>query len=149
MLLIVFIIAIVGTRKLSETDYYKRSDLDVAIFVGNVVIGFAVFCAASVMIVCSSSPMEVKLYEQENLKIEKKIDLLTKRYIDHESDFYKNFKKGDGIALVETYPELKSNELISTQLKIYNENNNKLLEAKKDEIYCNTAKWWLYFGGKR
>lgn len=149
MLLILFVVAIVGTRKLSKTDYYRRSDLDIAIFIGNVVIGFAVFSTVLVMIMCSSGSIEVKLYEQENEKIEKKIDLLTKRYIDHESDFYKNFKKGDGVALVETYPELKGNELISTQLKIYERNNNKLLEAKKDEIYCNTAKWWLYFGGKR
>lgn len=149
MLLILFVVVIVGTCKLSKTNYYKSSDLSVAIFTGNVIIGFAVFCTASVMLMCSSSSMEVKLYEQENLKIEKKIDLLTKKYMDHESDFYKDFKKGDGVVLVETYPELKSNELISEQLKIYERNNNKLLKAKRDEIYCNTAKWWLYFGGRR
>lgn len=149
MLLILFIVAIIGTKKLSETDYYKRSDLDVAIFVGNVVIGFAVFCTVLAMVMYSPGSMEVKLYEQENEKIEKRIDLLTKKYMDHESDFYKNFKKGDGVVLVELFPELKSNELVSEQLKVYERNNNKLLKAKKDEVYCNTAKWWLYFGGKR
>ena len=149
MLLILFIVAIIGTKKLSETDYYKRSDLDVAIFIGNVVIGFAVFSTVLVMIMYSSGSMKAKLYEQENKKIEKKIDLLTKKYIDHESDFYKNFKRGDGVALVETFPELKSNELVGEQLKAYERNNNKLLEAKEDEIYCNNAKWLLYFGGKR
>lgn len=149
MLLILFVVAIIGTKKLSETDYYKRSDLDVAIFIGNVVIGFAVFTTVLVMVMYSSGSMKVKLYEQENKKIEKKIDLLTKKYIDHESDFYKNFKKGDGVVLVETFSELKSNELVSEQLKVYERNNNKLLEAKEDEIYCNVAKWLLYFGGKR
>lgn len=149
MLLILFVVAIIGTKKLSETDYYKRSDLDVAIFIGNVVIGFAVFTTVLVMVMYSSGSMKVKLYEQENKKIEKKIDLLTKKYIDHESDFYKNFKKGDGVVLVETFPELKSNELVSEQLKVYERNNNKLLEVKEDEIYCNVAKWLLYFGGKR
>lgn len=149
MLLILFVVAIIGTKKLSETDYYKRSDFDVAIFIGNVVIGFAVFTTVLVMVMYSSGSMKVKLYEQENKKIEKKIDLLTKKYIDHESDFYKNVKKGDGVVLVETFPELKSNELVSEQLKVYERNNNKLLEAKEDEFYCNVAKWLLYFGGKR
>lgn len=149
MLLILLIVAIIGTKKLSETDYYKRSDLDMVLFICDITIGFAVFSTVLVMIMYSPGSMKVKLYEQENKKIEKKIDLLAKKYMDHESDFYKNFKKGDGVVLVETYPELKSNELIGEQLKVYERNNNKLLKAKKDEIYCNTAKWWLYFGGKR
>lgn len=79
MLLILFVVAIIGPKKLSETDYYKRSDLDVAIFIGNVVIGFAVFTTVLVMVMYSSGSMKVKLYEQENKKIEKKIDLLTKK----------------------------------------------------------------------
>ena len=149
MLLLLSVIAVVGTHKLSKTKYYKNSDLDIVLFIVDLLIGFTVVCTVLVMVLYSPESMKVKLYEQENVKIERKIDLLAKNYIDHESDFYKNFKKGDGVALVETYPELKGNELLKEQIKIYEKNNNRLLEAKQGEIYCNACKWLLYFGGRK
>lgn len=149
MLLLLSVIAVVGTYKLSKTEYYKNSYLDMVLFIVDFLIGFITFCIIIAMVSYFPENAKVKLYEQENVKIERKIDLLAKNYMDHESDFYKNFKQGDGVVLVETYPELKGNELIKEQIRLYEKNNNKLLEVKQGEIYLNTCKWLLYFGGKR
>lgn len=45
------------------------------------------------------------------------------------------------------YPELKSDELVSNQIDIYNSNNKKIKKLKLQKIENQKAKFYLYFGG--
>ena len=56
-------------------------------------------------------------------------------------------KLKDGDVLIQMYPELKSNELVSKQIDIYNENNKKIKKLKLEKIKNQKAKFYLYFGG--
>lgn len=91
---------------------------------------------------------KIKMYETQNQQLERKIDVTVKNYMDHEKDAYKEFKAGDGIALITTYPELRSNELVKEQMSTYQSNNRKIAKLKEKEIDCNVTKWWIYFGGE-
>lgn len=91
---------------------------------------------------------KIKMYETQNRQLERKIDVTVKSYMNHEKDTYKEFKAGDGMALITTYPELRSNELVKKQMDTYQSNNRKIAKLKEKEIDCNVTKWWIYFGGE-
>jgi hypothetical protein len=91
---------------------------------------------------------KIKMYETQNQQLERKIDVAVKSYMNHEKDTYKEFKAGDGMALITTYPELRSNELVKEQMNTYQSNNRKIAKLKEKEIDCNVTKWWIYFGGE-
>jgi hypothetical protein len=52
----------------------------------------------------------------------------------------------DIVVLTQLYPDLKSNEMVNTQIQIYQENNNKIKELKEQKLDYQVSKWWLYFG---
>ena len=91
---------------------------------------------------------KIKMYETQNQQLERKIDVTVKSYMNHEKDTYKEFKAGDGMALITTYPELRSNELVKEQMNTYQSNNRKIAKLKEKEIDCNVTKWRVYFGGE-
>lgn len=92
---------------------------------------------------------KIEVYKTQNQQLERKIDTVVKNYMDHEKDTYKEFKAGDGMTLIATYPELRSNELVKKQVETYEKNNRKITKLEEDEIDYNVIKWWLYFGGRR
>lgn len=91
---------------------------------------------------------KIKMYETQNRQLERKIDVTVKSYMNHEKDTYKEFKAGDGMALITTYPELRSNEFVKEQMNTYQSNNRKIVKLKEKEIDCNVTKWWVYFVGE-
>lgn len=91
---------------------------------------------------------KITMYETQNQQLERKIDVTVKNYMNHEKDTYKEFKAGDGMALITTYPELRSNELVKEQMNTYQSNNRKIAKLKEKEIDYNVTRWWIYFGGK-
>lgn len=89
---------------------------------------------------------KIKMYEEENQKIEKQVDVLVKQYMEYEGKTLTEFKSESSITLVSLYPELKSDTLISKQIEVYIANNNKIKELKECEIEMKIGKWLLYFG---
>ena len=89
---------------------------------------------------------KIKMYQEENQKIEKQVDVLVKQYMEYEGKTLTEFKSESSIALVSLYPELKSDTLISKQIEVYIANNNKIKELKEYEIEMKIGKWLLYFG---
>lgn len=90
---------------------------------------------------------KIKMYQKENKQIEKQIDTLVKEYTKYESNTLKEFSNKSNITLVTMYPNLKSDELVKSQINTYTENNKKIKELKEDKLNYKLAKWWLYFGG--
>lgn len=89
---------------------------------------------------------KIDMYNEENLNIEKSMEILIQQYMDYESNTYKNLKGESSITLVSLYPELKADKLVEQQLTIYVENNNKIKSLKEDKINISNYRWWLYFG---
>lgn len=89
---------------------------------------------------------KIKMYQEENQKIEEQVDVLVKQYMEYEGKTLTEFKSKSSIALVSLYPELKSDTLISKQIEVYIANNNKIKELKEFEIEMKIGKWLLYFG---
>jgi hypothetical protein len=90
---------------------------------------------------------KIKMYTEENSKIEKQIDTVVKEYMEYEGKTFEKLKCDSSITLVSLYPELKSDELVKTQISTYQENNKKIKELKETKINGKIYKWWLYFGG--
>ena len=51
------------------------------------------------------------------------------------------------VTLVQMYPELKSNDMVLKQIKIFNENNKTIKILKSKKIDYEKARFMLYFGG--
>ena len=90
---------------------------------------------------------KITMYEQQNKQIEEQIDTVVKQYQEYESDTYIKTSSESSITLVSLYPDLKSDELVKKQIKVYQDNNKKITELKEKQINAKATKWWLYFGG--
>ena len=88
---------------------------------------------------------KIVMYEEENQKIEKKIETTVKQYMDFEKDTYSKLKTDSYINLVSLYPDLKSDKLIQEQIKTYQENSDTIISLKEKKINRKTLKWWLFW----
>lgn len=89
---------------------------------------------------------KIAMYTEENEKIEMQMDELVTQYMEYESSAYGELKGESGITLISLYPELKADTLVSKQIEIYTENNQKIKELKEKAINISNYKWWVYFG---
>lgn len=108
---------------------------------------------ATIVLICFASSNatvteRIALYEEENHKIEQQIDILVKEYQEYESGVIADATADSVIMLVNLYPELKADQLVSSQIDIYLKNNEEIKSLKVSEINSGVVRWWLYFGGK-
>lgn len=89
---------------------------------------------------------KIAMYQKENTKIEKQMDILVSQYMKFETDTYGELKNESSITLVSLYPDLKSDELVKKQIEVYESNNKEIRKMKEDKIDLKVLKWWLYFG---
>lgn len=114
-------------------------------------IGFVIVLIAMIIVGIELSSMSVideklKMYTEENTKIETQISDTVNKYMEYEKDTFIELKNESAITLVSLYPELKSDELIKTQILTYQENNSKIKSLKEKQINESVYRWWLYFG---
>lgn len=88
----------------------------------------------------------IAMYKEENAVIEQQIDTVVKEYMAHEGETFKNLKSNSSMTLVSLYPELKSDELVKTQIDTYQKNNETIKSLKDQKIKAGVWRWWLYFG---
>lgn len=90
---------------------------------------------------------KIELYSNQNKDIENKVEVVVKQYMEHENKTFTELKTGESyITLVTLYPELKSDKLIESEIKLYKENNKKITKLKEQKINGKIYKWWIYFG---
>ena len=90
---------------------------------------------------------KIELYVQQNKEIESKVENAVKQYMEHENKTFTELKTDESyITLVSLYPELKSDELIKEEIKLYEKNNKKIISLKEENINKTIYKWWIYFG---
>ena len=152
MLILIFVITIIASITYyhhAKNKDYSSGDLDV-LSVVLILINFVVIVLLCWLLTnlyeTQGVNQKIKMYETQNRQLERKIDMTVKNYMDHEKDTYKEFKAGDGMALITTYHVLRNNELLKEQIDTYQNNNRKIAKLKEKEIDCNVTKWWIYFG---
>lgn len=90
---------------------------------------------------------KITMYQTENEKIETQIAEVVQQYQEYEQGTFEKVAPEKAVTLVSLYPELKSDDLVSKQIEIYVDNNNKIKELKEEKITTKVDRWWLYFGG--
>lgn len=93
---------------------------------------------------------KIEMYQEENKNIETTIAQTVKDYMKYEKDIVNdssdNLENLNIVLLTQLYPDLKSSELISKQIEVYINNNEKIKSLKEEKINIDTYKWWIYFG---
>lgn len=90
---------------------------------------------------------KIALYEEENIKIEEQVATVVESYMSYEQEtFDKVSIDGDPTFVVSLFPELKSDELVNSQIQLYQSNNSAIKQLKAKKLNIELCKWWLYFG---
>lgn len=88
---------------------------------------------------------KIDMFQEENTKIEEQITTIVNSYKGYEKETISNIAEME--VLMIKFPELKTSELVKTQMNVYIENNKKIKELKEAKIETKIVKWLLYFGG--
>lgn len=139
------IICIVVYAQLSEKYDVEWINAFTIIFIALTVL----FCFLGIPGTIDSryTDQKIQMYQEENEKIEEDVSVIITQYMEHENETFDMSKIESSTVLIQMYPELKSNELVSKQIDIYNENNKKIKKLKLEKIKNQKAKFYLYFGG--
>lgn len=92
---------------------------------------------------------QIAIIEEQNATIENEITTIVLAYEEYEKETFISAKINsddlDFIAVAEMYPDLKSNELVKSQIEVYKANNEKLTKLKLEKARGSALQWWLYF----
>lgn len=92
-------------------------------------------------------PAQIAMYEEENALIEEKVSNTVAKYMEYEKDiFIEVSPDDDAFTLISLYPELRSDTLVSNEIEIYVNNNEKIKELKSEALSISNYKFWMYFG---
>ena len=136
---------VIANNNSEDNPWYSNTDGIFGSFFSIILI--AVFCFFADDVI-SEKTIEKKIaaYEESNEEIETQIGTLVQNYMEYEKDTFSSIKNEDYMFLVLLYPELKSDELVQSQMSLYVDNNKKILKLKEQKIDIAKSKWWLYFG---
>ena len=89
---------------------------------------------------------KIAVVQEQNTEIENKVKIVVENYLVHESSTYESLKPDDAMVAATMYPALQSNQVVQEQLRVYEENNKKIVSLREEKINAKVARWWLYFG---
>ena len=121
-----------------DTEYFMTTSI-----VGLVVLSVITLIPTIAISSESSYKEQITIYEKENETIKNEIYSLIKEKINSEIAFNEDF---DITFLIASYPEIKLNDFVQTQINTYIQNKENIKKLKIDIANISTAKWWLYFG---
>ena len=149
LLFVVFIVILgIGIIISQKADWYPE--------VGVIISVLSAICAVGLLVtICIFAPKVAKenifdekiaMYEEENQKIEQEIDRIVQEYLKHEKDTYTDLKAEESpITLITLFPEIKADELVQRQIRIYVANREEIKKLKEEKIDLEIWKWVLYF----
>lgn len=155
MLTLLFIIALAFMIVFIILGNNTQKHDDIGFFVGALLTGFIAFVLLipvvyqSYQVFCRANTIQtqIEMYEEENSKIEEKINTVVQDYLEHEKETYKDIKPENVMAALSMFPELNSSELVKKEIEIYQSNEAKLIELKEEQITgIPMARYLLYFG---
>lgn len=148
-IIIVSIMIFVSLKITGDTKKEGIYDTFLACLIINVFLLLFLLCALFFLIndIVSANVIDEKIamLQEENTLIEQELTSIVNSYKDYEKEVINNV--GQMATILITFPELKTNELVITQMNIYVKNNDKIKSLKESKIDVQTSKWWVYFGG--
>ena len=153
MILVILVIGILmvtlGIVLYDKLDYGKDKIGKIFQIIGTVATIISTIVTI-VLLVCVLNRVnidkKIAIYEEENTKIEQQIADTVKQYQEYETGIFTGVAPESSITLVALYPELKSDTLVQSQIKVYVDNNKTIKELKSSAINAPVYRWWLYFG---
>lgn len=109
-----------------------------------IIVAFFILCTLFDISKYQIIDKKISMYQIENRNIEEQVTEVVNEYKDYEQETIKNVGQMSSILI--KVPELKSNELVSKQIQVYMDNNNKIKKLKEEKIDIKISEWWLYFG---
>lgn len=151
MIIVIFLVC-VGILILGGWLAYCDCEIASGFTVTCGIIGGIVSFIAMVVLLVEASYLatidkRIEMYQEENNRIETQIAECVTQYQQYESGIFVETAPDSAITLVALYPELKADQLVSKQIEVYIENNNKIKELKEQSINGDVTRWWAYFGG--
>ncbi len=156
VLSIIFLRKLIQCGKQCDENETSESNIKFAVFL------ITVICLSLAFVVCITAfgsniydlstsytiDDKIAIYEKENRKIEKQIEVFVESYMEQEENVYTNLSIDgeDAFEMVFKIPKLQSYNFVLEQIEVYSENNKiiKELELKKSKI--PNLKFALYFG---
>lgn len=89
---------------------------------------------------------KIAMYEEENAKIQATLSATVENYLEHEKGILTDLNPEDATVVLASYPELKSDTIVASQMENYVKNTKEIKSLKKDKINISKKKWWVYFG---
>lgn len=150
MLTLVFILVLVVFLIANSKDDYGELD-GLVTFTGVVVIVLLIglLVVGSGLINGRTYQKKIDILTEENNRIETDIAELVESYMEHENIIFDAAKSDSAITLVNLYPDLKSSELVQSEIEIHNKNVEEIKKYKLDQASISNYKWLLYFGKQR
>lgn len=129
----------------SYTDFDTASGICAILCI--IVLVFDCICGFNLFSKSYTIPKKIAMYEEENQKIESKISTTVEKYMQYEKNIiYEVSPEDDTMVLVSLYPDLKSDQLIQSEIDTYIQNNNTIKELKASIINVSIYKFLVYFG---
>jgi predicted RND superfamily exporter protein len=148
LLLVALIMIGVGFALLEGS--YNFQALGGVLMVIGIVIAIVLSIFAIVLTCCCVDTIKIKekieMYETENTKIEEQMTLIVQKYMEHEQKVFDEVTEKNVMSYIALYPELRSDSLVSKQMKIYYNNHEKITKLKEEQIMAPIYRWWVYFG---
>lgn len=113
-------------------------------------IGLIAVIAAVIVTSCliDLRPIDAKIamHQEENAIIEEQLTATIENYLSHEKAVFESTTPDSAITLISLYPELKSDQLIESQIQTYIDNSSRIRALKEKKLNKSIYRWWLYFG---
>lgn len=122
---------------------------DYIVAIDAIVLGiFALFLICNIASIATSHTIDQKIamYEEENAKIQATLSATVENYLEHEKGILTDLNPEDATVVLASYPELKSDTIVASQMENYVKNTEEIKSLKKDKINISKKKWWVYFG---
>lgn len=145
--ILVFIIGLVLISNLIDEEF-GFGIAGVGLF-GIIASIIALICLINGVKNLSVIDQKIEMYQAENESIEAQISECVKQYQQYETEIFTEVAPESSITLISLYPELKADALVSKQIEVYVDNNEKIKELKMSKINGDITRWWLYFGGSK
>jgi hypothetical protein len=149
ILVLGIIMAVSGTILYCNMDDDKEAICTLLQIIGIIIITISTI--VSIILFISAINLvgidkKIDMYEEENTKIEQQIADVVTQYQEYEEGIFTEVAPESAMTLVALYPELKSDTLVQSQIKVYADNNKQIKELKCKAINASVIRWWLYFG---
>ena len=92
----------------------------------------------------STADKKIELLEKENERYLSQIEIVADKYLVNENTTFKDLKQS--VEVLQTYPELKSNDFLQAQISAFQKNEEELKKLYLEKISLRTYKFYIFVG---